>query len=100
MPASFEKDVYVVRVTSPGYNECAKWRTNHRETRPTDVLSQGTTMKSALAFLLLASIANGQNLSANIPYVDPGHERNVLDIYTPENAKNLPVVFWIHGGGW
>lgn len=27
-------------------------------------------------------------------------ERQVLDIYTPKDAKNLPVVFWIHGGGW
>jgi acetyl esterase/lipase len=24
----------------------------------------------------------------------------VLDVYSPRNAKNLPVVFWIHGGGW
>lgn len=37
---------------------------------------------------------------SNIPYVENGHERQVLDIYSPANAKNLPVVFWIHGGGW
>jgi acetyl esterase/lipase len=24
----------------------------------------------------------------------------VLDVYSPHKAKNLPVVFWIHGGGW
>jgi acetyl esterase/lipase len=24
----------------------------------------------------------------------------VLDVYSPKDAKNLPVVFWIHGGGW
>jgi acetyl esterase/lipase len=36
----------------------------------------------------------------NIPYVENGHARHVLDIYAPTNAKNLPVVFWIHGGGW
>ncbi len=24
----------------------------------------------------------------------------MLDIYAPPNAKDLPVVFWIHGGGW
>lgn len=34
------------------------------------------------------------------PYAEPAHERQVLDIYAPPNAKNLPVVFWIHGGGW
>ncbi len=27
-------------------------------------------------------------------------ERQVLDVYAPDGAKNLPVVFWIHGGGW
>ncbi len=37
---------------------------------------------------------------SNIPYVEKGHERHVLDIYAPPNARNLPVVFWIHGGGW
>jgi acetyl esterase/lipase len=36
----------------------------------------------------------------NIPYADPPHERQVLDVYAPGGAKNLPVVFWIHGGGW
>src|SRR5882762_9994191 len=37
---------------------------------------------------------------SSIPYVENGDERQVLDIYAPPNAKDLPVVFWIHGGGW
>jgi acetyl esterase/lipase len=36
----------------------------------------------------------------SIPYADPAHERQVLDVYARQGAKNLPVVFWIHGGGW
>src|SRR5579872_6316161 len=36
----------------------------------------------------------------DIPYADPPADRQVLDIYAPAGAKNLPVVFWIHGGGW
>lgn len=32
--------------------------------------------------------------------LEPSVERQVLDIYSPADAKNLPVVFWIHGGGW
>jgi acetyl esterase/lipase len=36
----------------------------------------------------------------NIPYVEKAHERQVLDVYSAPKAKNLPVVFWIHGGGW
>ena len=57
-------------------------------------------MKTALAFLLFLSVAQAQNLTSNIPYADPAHERQVLDIYAPDDARNLPVVFWIHGGGW
>ncbi len=57
-------------------------------------------MKSVLALLLLASVAQAQNLKSNIPYAEQPHERQVLDIHAPEGAKNLPVVFWIHGGGW
>lgn len=36
----------------------------------------------------------------DVPYVVNGHERQVLDVYAPPSAKGLPVVFWIHGGGW
>lgn len=39
-------------------------------------------------------------VKSNLPYVENGHPRQVLDIYAPASAKNLPVVFWIHGGGW
>ena len=52
--------------------------------------------------LSLSNAAFAQKLTSDIPYVKNGHKRHVLDIYTPENStkKNLPVVFWIHGGGW
>jgi acetyl esterase/lipase len=51
----------------------------------------------AVAFL---SPARAQDVKRNIPYADPADERQVLDVYSPTNAKGLPVVFWIHGGGW
>lgn len=58
-------------------------------------------MKSILlASLVLCTTAVAQNMKSNISYVESGHERQVLDIYAPAIAKNLPVVFWIHGGGW
>jgi acetyl esterase/lipase len=57
-----------------------------------------------IPFLLVAvailSEARAQDVKRDIPYADPAHERQVLDVYSPHNAKNLPVVFWIHGGGW
>jgi len=55
-------------------------------------------------YLLIAAAilpeARAQDVKRNIPYADPAHERQVLDVYSPPDAKNLPVVFWIHGGGW
>lgn len=53
-----------------------------------------------LAALSLLSAAQAQNVKRDIPYTEPAQERQDLDIFAPPNARNLPVVFWIHGGGW
>ncbi len=53
-----------------------------------------------LAACALWSTAQTQDVQRDIPYANPAHERQVLDVYSPKDAKNLPVVFWIHGGGW
>jgi arylformamidase len=50
-------------------------------------------------FVLLPG-ALAQELKRDIPYTSSADERQVLDVYSPANAKDLPVVFWIHGGGW
>ncbi len=58
-------------------------------------------MKTLPALVLLLAIdAGAQTVKKDVAYVAGGHARQVLDIYSPEGAKNLPVVFWIHGGGW
>src|SRR5256885_10862477 len=54
-------------------------------------LAQPQTAASAQAKL---------NVTRDIPYAEPADPRQKVDIYAPEGAKNLPVVFWIHGGGW
>lgn len=53
-----------------------------------------------LIALLLSSVGHAQDVKRDVPYAEPAHERQVLDIFSPADAKNLPVVFWIHGGGW
>ena len=68
---------------------------------------------SCLLALSLAGVADGQpkkpspplppgvKVERNIAYVENGHERNRLDLYLPEkSAGRLPLVVWIHGGGW
>jgi arylformamidase len=61
-------------------------------------------MMSRFAHLLiafaLATVARGENVKRDIPYAEPASELQALDVYAPENARDLPVVFWIHGGGW
>jgi arylformamidase len=60
------------------------------------------TLVVLLSAVLLPQVASAQKKTANVPYLDGGHERHLLDIYTPEKPtdKKLPVMFWIHGGGW
>ena len=53
-----------------------------------------------LIVLAVASASQAQEVKKEIPYASPAAERQVLDIHAPKDAKNLPVVFWIHGGGW
>jgi acetyl esterase/lipase len=60
-------------------------------------------MKHVLAVpvvLALAAGARAQDVKRDIPYTTPAADRQTLDVYSPPGAKNLPVVFWIHGGGW
>lgn len=59
-----------------------------------------TALSLLLALITMASVADAQTIKRDIPYAEPAVERQVLDIFAPKEAKNLPVVFWIHGGGW
>ncbi|MCM8820396.1 MAG: alpha/beta hydrolase [Candidatus Omnitrophica bacterium] len=36
----------------------------------------------------------------DIVYAEINGEKLLMDIYIPENQKPLPLVVWIHGGGW
>lgn len=53
-----------------------------------------------LVALAVAAEVRAQDIKRDIPYVEKGHERQVLDVYSPPGAKGLPVVVWVHGGGW
>jgi acetyl esterase/lipase len=56
---------------------------------------------TCLLLIAVASVsgANAEHVTRDIPYAT-AHNRQVLDVHAPAGAKNLPVVFWIHGGGW
>ncbi len=59
-------------------------------------------MKSLLVLLLVSTSAQAAEMSVrrDVPYTQPAHERQTLDIYAPTQGTNHPIVVWIHGGGW
>ena len=60
-------------------------------------LAQGAAL---LAFQGTQPLPADVQLEGDIPYAEPMNQRQMLDIYTPSAGQNLPVVVWIHGGGW
>jgi acetyl esterase/lipase len=75
-------------------------------------------MKTISVWLLLLAITldtaaqqrSNRNTTANpegvkayrdLAYVGGGHERQKLDLFVPEKSSTpLPLIIWIHGGGW
>jgi acetyl esterase/lipase len=57
---------------------------------------------SWFVFLICASTIFGAEPvnKRNIPYLPDGKNANSLDIYSIKEAKDRPVMIWIHGGGW
>jgi len=48
-----------------------------------------------------AIVPAGVRAHRDLAYVVNGHERQKLDLFVPEKADGpLPLVIWIHGGGW
>ncbi|MFM7182993.1 MAG: prolyl oligopeptidase family serine peptidase [Verrucomicrobiales bacterium] len=48
-----------------------------------------------------APVAQGVKAHRDLAYVVNGHERQKLDLFVPEKADGpLPLIIWIHGGGW
>ena len=45
-------------------------------------------------------LPEGARVQRNIAYVPNGGERQTLDLYLPAAGTNLPLIVWIHGGGW
>lgn len=59
-------------------------------------------MRSLLICVFLASttFAAEPKVQRDIAYVEPKNERHTLDVFSPAEGKNHPIVVWVHGGGW
>ncbi len=59
------------------------------------------TLSIITALLPLASAQeSGITKKQDIVYAEPASPLHTLDVCASFSAKNAPVVFWIHGGGW
>jgi acetyl esterase/lipase len=59
-----------------------------------------TRLLALVALSVFTSAPQSLQVARDIPYAQPAHERQMLDVHAPDKARNRPVVFWIHGGGW
>ncbi|WP_240772652.1 alpha/beta hydrolase [Phragmitibacter flavus] len=61
---------------------------------------------SGMAFGIWAQapvrVPEGVKAHRDLVYVKDGHERHKLDLYLPETKSDelLPLIIWVHGGGW
>ena len=60
-----------------------------------------TPISTLLVALTFLPNADAPDVKRDIPYVEkPATSARYSMFIAPPKAKNLPVVFWIHGGGW
>ncbi len=59
-------------------------------------------LAAAALFAAAPALPPGTQLAASLPYSSPATGPLTLDLYRPAHLpeKALPVVVWIHGGGW
>ena len=64
-------------------------------------------MNASLSLLIVIAslpVGSAQDVAItkkqDVVYVEPADPLHTLDVYASPRAKNAPVMFWIHGGGW
>lgn len=55
---------------------------------------------SLIIALVIVTPSRAQVIKRDVPYIEKADKLQTLDVYAPAKGKGLPVVFWIHGGGW
>ena len=61
----------------------------------------GNVMQAQIPAFLKAILPEGTVIHSNIAYASDTLKKHTLDLYLPPHRdKALPVLIWIHGGGW
>lgn len=59
------------------------------------------TLITAATVLISASVLAAEpRRHLDLAYTEPADASRRLDVYSPSEGKNHPVMIWIHGGGW
>jgi len=65
------------------------------------LLTSSLTCAAQVPENLKDAFPQGTIFHQNVPYARDTIKKHLLDIYLPANAKgNIPLVIWVHGGGW
>jgi acetyl esterase/lipase len=46
------------------------------------------------------TVPEGTTVLKDLAYVPDGGPRRTLDLYVPNSDRPLPLLIWVHGGGW
>ena len=64
-------------------------------------------MKAISSLFIITALLPGASaqdtrviVKKDVVYAEPASPLHTLDVYGSPSAKNAPVMFWIHGGGW
>ena len=82
------------------YSEQGRWGQMYFESMTPVFTVKADREKHIGASFIEASEVAGINVTQDVVYAKPGVKTLKYDVYSPKNAKNLPCIIIIHGGGW
>jgi acetyl esterase len=91
-------DGYVLDATY--YSEQGRWGQMYFESMAPVFKVKIDKEKHLGASFIKASEVEGITVTQDVVYAKPGVKTLKYDVYSPKNARNLPCIIIIHGGGW
>lgn len=91
--------IAAAQTAAPAQQPSAKQNAAKPEARKQPTPAEAAKQREAF----LAKIKEKVDVRLNVPYADNDNPRQQVDIYLPKDAsagEPLPVVLFIHGGGW
>jgi acetyl esterase len=89
------------KVDAVYYSVSGQWGPMYHDTPTVSTLEVTVDQEKHVgAYFIEASALEGFTVRNDVVYAKPGVKPLKYDVYTPEGAKDLPIIVIIHGGGW